>query len=127
MTKLRPFGSGSKKTSLKAFGSKPGKSASPRSTTSATITHPSKSSSRPATVARKPKLAGKPWHERLAYLVQRGYVIIRQDNFWLICDRFSNVQDDEPVFDNPIDAQKHADNLNNDLFQLRLKELTGRV
>lgn len=128
---LKPFGAGSRKTSkspqkpsLKAFGSKRGKNDSPRSTTSAKPSRRS-SSTRKATGARTPKLQHKPWNERLSYLVQRGYVINKRKGEWVVCDRFSNVQDDEPVFDNPVDAQKHVDGLNKELFDLRLKELTG--
>lgn len=116
---LKPFGSGSRtsskspqESSLKAFGSTSnrGKNASSRS------------------ITKKPKLAGKPWNERLSYLVQRGFVILFDGDCWVIADRFSNVQDDQPTFktDDSWAAQKHADALNQELFDLRLKELTAR-
>jgi hypothetical protein len=113
---LKPFGSSSGKASpLKPFGRMTGKEINAGTTL----------------VGRTPKLAGKPWNERLKYLVQRGYIITECDGWWLICDRFSNPIIDETgmtrKFNNHVTAQQYADKMNNKLFQLRLKELTGHV
>lgn len=136
---LRPFGSGSKKTSASLTKKEPskgslrpfGKSGCGRSTTSETTTRPSSSTSRrQARKGRKPKLSTAPWSDRLKYLVQLGYIVVRRGDWWVICDRFSNAIKENGLtirFDNPVDAQKYADTRNEEIFQMRLKELTGRV